>query len=196
VVGLSLLLKNFRAREHPFRAASDGLSLRGRISLRAGFSLPEALVALAVATLMVAVLARFVVEVRTNAREVRQQVFMDILGTELLERYSGSDLKPGRIDGRSGPLAWQIHVTPITYSARAQSLSQEPMRSAPPPPPPSGFSLARNASPDAKPQPKTIWNPYHVTVTIVSPSGRRYAIDTVRIAKQTIEEDGEGDKRR
>jgi hypothetical protein len=145
---------------------------------------------------MVAVLARFVVGVRTNAGEVRQQVFMDILGNELLERYSASDLKPGRVDGRSGVLIWQVNVEPIAYSAQVQSLSREkPVEGAQQAD--NGFSLARTATPsDAKPQPKMAWNPYHVTVSIISPSGRRYAVDTVRIGQQVVEDHAEGGKRR
>ena len=90
-----------------------------------GFSLTEALVALAIAAFLGAVLTRFVSNTRANALQIRQEVATDILSDSLLESLGSRELRPGRIDGRSGALRWHIDVRPMTFSAQALSLSEK-----------------------------------------------------------------------
>jgi len=102
-------------------------------SATSGFSLTEALVALAIAAFLAAVLTRFVSSTRANALRVRQEVAMDILSDSLLERLNSRDLQPGRTDGRSGTLRWHIDIAPMTFSAHALSVSQKkPINSSTP----------------------------------------------------------------
>src|SRR5215469_8321609 len=99
-------------------------STRRGASASAGFSLTEALVALAIAAFLAAVLTRFVSTTRANALRIRQEVAMDILGDNLLERLGSRELQPGRTDGRNGALRWRIDVAQITFSAHALSLAE------------------------------------------------------------------------
>jgi hypothetical protein len=149
----------------------------------AGFSLAETLVALAIAAFLVAALTRFVLGIRANALEVRQDAAIDILGRDLLERFSTSALQPGRIDGRSGAFAWRVNVAPLSYSARAQALGPDkPVAAAQP----NGSSFEKVTMGQTEPKlpPKMVWNPYHLTVAVNSPSGRNFVIDTIRIVQQ------------
>jgi len=101
----------------------------------AGFSLTEALVALAIAAFLAAVLTRFMSGTRLNAFKVREEVAMDVLSDSLLERLVARELQPGRTDGRSGSLRWRIDVAPIAYYARARSVAEKkpaPGQQAPP----------------------------------------------------------------
>ena len=160
----------------------------------AGFSLVEALVALAIAAFLAAILTRFVSGTRFNAFKVREEVAMDILSDNLLERFVTRELQPGRTDGRSGALGWHIDITPIAFYARARSVHEKKratagggQANAP------GLPLMSNNS-DKAPQaaaqsaPVVTWNPYHITAVINTPSGRSHAVDTIRIAPQQAEQ--------
>jgi prepilin-type N-terminal cleavage/methylation domain-containing protein len=106
-------------------------STRRGASTSSGFSLIEALIALAIAAFLAAVLTRFVTSTRANALHVRQEVVLDILSDSLLERLGSRELQPGRTDGRNGMLRWYIDVAPITFSAHALSVAEEkPVNSA------------------------------------------------------------------
>lgn len=94
-------------------------------STSSGFSLIEALIALAIAAFLVAVLTRFVSNTRANALRVRQEVLLDILSDSLLERLGSRELQPGRTDGRNGALRWYVDVAPITFSAHALSVAEK-----------------------------------------------------------------------
>ena len=204
--------------------------MRRRRSGAAGFSLTEALVALAIAAFMAAVLTRFVSGTRVNAFKVREEVAMDILGDSLLERLTARDLEPGRTNGHSGVLRWRIDIAPIPYTARARAISVAKPGASPGGLRTSalglssdsgaasgedtgggGFNLAAafgqssqggqsgaggggsavpglgssaNRSGSDKAAPAIVWTPYHVTAVINAPSGRSYAIDTIRIVPQ------------
>ena len=108
-------------------------STRHGASTSSGFSLTEALVALAIAAFLAAVLTRFVSGTRANALRVRQELAIDILSDSLLERLGSRELQlqPGRTDGRNGALRWHIDVAPITFSVHALSVAEKkPVNSA------------------------------------------------------------------
>lgn len=164
---------------------------------RAGFSLTEALVALAIAAFLAAVLTRFVSSTRMNALKVREEVVMDILSDSLLERLVGRELQPGRTDGRNGALSWHVDAAPISFYARARSVSQKKPAAASGSRPttlgltPMPNTLGLTPMPNqaaAKSGPRTAWSPYRVTAVINAPSGHSYAIDTIRIVPQRSEQ--------
>jgi hypothetical protein len=166
---------------------------RPKRSATAGFSLAEALVALVIAALLAAVLTRFASSTRMNALKIREQVTMDILGESLLEHVSAGRLQPGRIDGRIGALGWRLDVSPIPIFVRATSVSErKPAQSD------TRLSNAAPSSPmsnepDNLPtasQPKSMitWNVYRLTAVIRAPSGRRHAIETIKILPQQAAE--------
>ena len=184
---------------------------------QAGFSLIEALVALAIAAFLAAVLTRFMSGTRANAYLVREEVAMDVLSDGLLERVVARDLQPGRTDGRSGSLRWHVDVAPIAFYARAHSIAEKKPRTTQTGLPgqagqtsplgqaavvgqtgsagPAGQleqtpglgSSDKEAQPAAQARPAARWNAYHVTAFINSPSGRSRSIDTLRIAQQQAE---------
>src|ERR1700728_2121926 len=96
-----------------------------RRSGTAGFSLAEALVALAIAAFLVAALTRFVSTTRANALQIREGVAIDMLGESLLERLGVTQVQPGGTNGRTGALFWHIDVAPIVFYAHATSISEK-----------------------------------------------------------------------
>ena len=106
------------------------LSKRKRNSGTAGFSLVEALVALAIAALLAAVLTRFVSGTRANAQNVREEIALELASDDLLEHLAIGKSLPGRIDGRSGRLAWHVDIEPIAFSANAEVVSEKKLASA------------------------------------------------------------------
>jgi type II secretory pathway pseudopilin PulG len=188
---------------------------RKRSSSTAGFSLVEALVALTIASLLAVVLTRFVSGLRANAQKVREEVTLELATEDLLEHLSAGNLSPGRIDGRSGRLAWYIDSKPIAFSANAEvirekksagqgsgqpaiagtnsvsnddqsnSAASSPIASALLPLADLMASAAR-ANPPAK-QSHINWSAYRVLVVVKAPSGRSYTLDTIRIVPQRPE---------
>jgi type II secretory pathway pseudopilin PulG len=165
-------------------------SMRQERNGTAGFSLTEALVALAIAAFLAAVLTRFVSATRVNALKVREAVAMDILSDSLLERLVARELQPGRTDGRSGALGWHIDVVPIAFYARARAVSEKkkPNTAAGTQPGGPGLAPALNQNAVAKSQPAVTWVPYRVTAVIRASSGPSHAIDTFRIVPQQAEQ--------
>jgi len=191
----------------------------------AGFSLTEALVALAIAAFLAAVLTRFASSTRLNAFKVREEIAMDVLSDSLLERVVVRGLQPGRTDGRSGALAWHLDVAPVVFYASARSVSEKKPATAgggqatavgltpassnagTGPPTAGGGQLSSLGSTSAsnntdkesqgvvQSQPRVTWNTYHITAVINAPSGRSHAIDTIRIARQQVEQPGQADQR-
>ena len=155
----------------------------------AGFSLTEALVALAIAAFLAAVLTRFISATHVNASKVREEVAMDILSEGLLERLVARELQPGRTDGRSGALRWHIDVAPIAFNARTRSLSEKkPIAAADIQPAGPGLRSILNQDSGSKSQAVLTWVPYRVTAVISAPSGQSHAMDTIRIISQRAEE--------
>jgi hypothetical protein len=114
---------------------------------------------------------------------------MAALGETLMARVASSaGLRPGRTDGRRGAFAWRIDVAPIPFAAVARIRSE---KMAPQPAPAKGSDPAAKASalpasgsipaPAAPPQ---HWVTYRVAIVIEAPSGRTYAVDTIRIGLQ------------
>jgi type II secretory pathway pseudopilin PulG len=166
-----------------------------RRSGTAGFSLLEALVALAIAAFLVAVLTRFVSGTRANALQIRETLALDMLGESLLERLGATQLRPGRTNGRSGALFWHIDVSPIVFYAHATSMGEKkrgPVATAPGQAPVVGLTAPTTPAPQTPQTPdkqpaRVVWNPYHVKATISRPSGQTYEIDTIRIVLQKPE---------
>lgn len=165
------------------------LSMRPGRKGTAGFSLTEALVALAIAAFLVAILTRFVSGTRLNAFKVGEEVAMDILSDSLPQRLLARELQPGRTDGRSGAYRWYVDVVPIAFYASALSVhKKKPTATA------GGQTVALGLSPVSNPaavsrsQPAITWNTYHVTAVVNAPSGRSHAIDTIAIAPQRAEQ--------
>jgi type II secretory pathway pseudopilin PulG len=164
-----------------------------RRSSTAGFSLAEALVALAIAALLVAVLTRFVSSTRANALQIREGLALDMLGESLLERLGVQQLQPGTTNGRSGTLFWHIDVAPMVFYAHATSLGEKKRSPAATAPGPAlGLAAQTTLAPQTtemsdKQGPRIVWNPFHVKAAIRRPSGRTYEIDTIRIVLQKQE---------
>ena len=188
-----------------------------RREAQAGFSLIEALVALAIAAFLAAMLTRFMSGTRATAYLVREEVAMDVLSDGLLERVVARDLQPGRTDGRTGSLRWHIDIAPIAFYAQARSIAEKKPRTAQTGlpgqagqtsplgqaavPGQAGFggpagqlgqtpglsSSDKEGQTAAQARPAARWNAYHVTAFINSPSGRSRSIDTLRIAQQQAE---------
>jgi prepilin-type N-terminal cleavage/methylation domain-containing protein len=150
-----------------------------------GFSLVEALVALAIAAALTAALTRLVTVTRVNAAAVGELTEMAALGETLLARIpSSQNLQSGRTDGRRGAFAWRIDIGPASFTALARRTSEkrapesgasEPRRM------PAAFRVGDAPAPVPPP---TKWVAYRVTVVIEAPSGRTYAVDTIRIGPQ------------
>src|ERR1700728_2620421 len=87
-----------------------------------GFSLIEALVALALAAALCAVLTRFVSSSRWNASRIREQIAIDVLSDSLVGHLASNNWYSGRMSGRSGTLAWRTEVTPLVFFAHARSI--------------------------------------------------------------------------
>jgi prepilin-type N-terminal cleavage/methylation domain-containing protein len=166
-------------------------------SRSAGFSLAEVLVALAIASVMAMVLTRFLIGTRSNAGKVGEALEMTTLSENLLARVPlGQSWTPGRTDGRSGIYTWRIDVAPIASRAvtrikakkeakkgggsdgKGQMLSTftlDPSNLASQKTPPSHQQVDKRAI-------------YRVAIVVFSPSGRRYATDTIRIGQPAAEE--------
>jgi prepilin-type N-terminal cleavage/methylation domain-containing protein len=176
------------------------LSTPQKHSATAGFSLVEALVALAIAALLAAVLTRFVSGTRINALKIREQLAIDTLSDNLLEQVGARELEPGRTDGRIGVLQWRLQISPVPVYARAISISEKKSNpsdirqsSATPL---STISNEANTQP-ATPQPKslTTWKVYRLAGVISAPSGRSHAIETIKILPQKAPRDVQADQR-
>src|SRR5215475_14285103 len=100
-------------------------SMRQGRNRRAGFSLAEVLVALAIAAFLAAVLTRFVSSTRMNAFKVREQMAMEILSDSLLERVAAREPQAGRADGRSGDFRWRLEISSIPVYVRAIAVSEK-----------------------------------------------------------------------
>ena len=174
-----------------------------RRSGTAGFSLAEALVALAIAAFLVAALTRFVSNTRATALQIREEVAMDMLGESLLERLGVTQLQPGRTNGRTGALFWQIDAAPIVFYAHTTSVGEKkrgPGTATGQAPALGLTALTGQTTPTTetpnKPPPRITWIPYHIKAAISRPSGHSYEIDTIRIVLQKPEKaSAEADQR-
>lgn len=172
-------------------------------SRSAGFTLIEVLVALAIAVIMVIALTRFVIGTRSNSAKVGEALEMTALSETLLGRVpAGQMWSPGRTDGRNGQYVWRIDVTPIAMQAvarvRAKKEEEEKQDAGKNGAAGNGgqgnsgqkmlstfqlepSELAQRPAAQAATEPAKKLAIYRVAVTIVAASGRRYAMETIRI---------------
>jgi type II secretory pathway pseudopilin PulG len=162
----------------------SSMSRAGRAS--AGFSLIEALVALAIAAALTAVLTRLIITTRAGAARVGELTEMAALGDTLMARVASSQgLRPGRTAGRRGAFVWHVDIAPVPFTALARRISEK-RASAPVVAEQAGApaKLATaftggDAHPPTPPQVK--WAAYRVAVVVQASTGRTYAVDTIRI---------------
>jgi general secretion pathway protein I len=153
---------------------------------RAGFSLVEALVALAIAAALTAVLTRLIVTTRAGAARVGELTEMAALGDTLMARVASSQgLRPGRTGGRRGTFAWYIDIAPVPFTALARRISEKRPSAPVAAEQASGPAKAAAAFGGGDPRPslpsQAKWAAYRVAVVVQAPSGRTYAVDTIRI---------------
>ena len=182
----------------PARSMSSVLPKPGR---SAGFSLAEALVALALAAILAAVLTRFVSTTRLNAFKIREQVAIDVLSDSLVERVAAHQWQAGRSDGRSGRLVWRVDVTPTAFYAHARSIKPKKKKSNESANGGTALGLAAisDGSDDetkedetkfaakggpATTAPAVAWIPYRVTTVVSAPSGRSHVVNTIRFGPE------------
>lgn len=159
------------ARPNRLPASGEREKTSGRTC---GFSLPEVLVALAVAAMMAAVLTRHVAGTRLNAAQVGERVEVWTISQSMLDGLP-TTLSPGASSGQIGAYRWHREIAPIASDAVArteapsvQGVPEDDLRSL------GGHQTAA---------PSTTWVLYRVKVQIEAPSGRQYEADTIRITR-------------
>jgi prepilin-type N-terminal cleavage/methylation domain-containing protein len=165
------------------------LSVSPRRSGRAGFSLAEVLIALSIAALVGVGLTRFVAETRWNAHWIGEALEMTALSETLLARTQfGQSWSASRADGRSGAYGWRMEMRPAGFRASVRMRAQKETQAAVAPA--AGTTHGLNLEPDRvaadqKSAPSAAsadkLSIYRLTVTVVAPSGRAYATDTIRV---------------
>ena len=157
----------------------------------AGFSLAEALIALAIAAVLAAALTRLASNTRMNAGKLGELVEMMTVSDSLLEQ--ASPRVPGTTSGRTGGFAWRVAVTPVAFGAVAQRVEEKAVATADQPsgkaaglPPISGGGSRGEPAPT--PEQVVKWIPFRVSVLIESPSGRKYAADTISLGPPPTDE--------
>jgi hypothetical protein len=140
----------------------------------AGFSLVEALITLAIAAMLAGVLTHFVANTRANASSVAEMMETAALVDTLLAGIpANAPMKPGRIQGTNGGLAWWIDVSAVPFNSYPlRVVARRPVESR------SG-TTAVSAEPSLSPPVET--ELLHVAATVQARSGRRYVVDTVRM---------------
>jgi len=170
---------------------SGQISVAKRAHRSAGFSLAEALIALAIAAMLAAVLTRMVSNTRMSAGKIRELVEMITLGDSLLEQTPSPS--EGTTAGRSGTLAWRISAIPIDFAPVPRRVNVKSADAAQGHAPSTGMGAGlqntQNASTAAQPAPPPAadWIPYHVVVVIQSPSGRKYESDTISLGPRATD---------
>ena len=162
----------------------------------AGFTLIEVLVALTIAAIMAIAITRFVAGTRWNASRIGEALEMTALSETLLGRVPvGQSWSPGRTDGRAGEYAWRVEVTPIGMQAIARIRAKKEEKPDAEKAGDAGknrkmlstFELERSGLADPRKKAPGVVEEsmrkmalYRVAVTILAPSGRRYAMETIR----------------
>jgi type II secretory pathway pseudopilin PulG len=166
-----------------------------RPSRCAGFSLAEALVALAIAVLLAAVLTRLVSNTRMSAGKIRELLEMMTLSDSLLEQ--ASQRSPETSNGRTGHLAWQIGATPMAITAVARRVNAKVPTADQAQTKTAGLTaapeFATSPSPSSHgavppPDDASKWVPFHVIIVVQSASGRKYVTDTISIGPSPAQE--------
>ena len=139
----------------------------------AGFALIEVLVAVAVASVLMAVLIRSFVSTWAGVNIVRDEAEGTLLARSILdELLLRGTLAAGSQDGTMGRYAWNVTTTMQTVAT------------VPPAQPRSGEE--GNQRGQGNPQPTTA-NIFHVVVTMRGPSGRSNRLDAYKIGQTTAQ---------
>jgi type II secretory pathway pseudopilin PulG len=154
----------------------------------AGFSLAEALVALAIAAMLAVGLTRLVSNTRANTGKIRELVEMMTLSDSLLEQTLSQ--QPGITQGHTGRFAWRIAVAPMAFGAVARRVNKKTLPAADQHPSKISDQSSTSDGFSSKSTPEPVANkiPLRVNVLVESPSGRRYAADTIRIGTPAANE--------
>lgn len=142
----------------------------------AGFALIEVLVAVAVASVLMAVLIRSFVSTWAGVNIVRDEAEGTLLARSILdELLLRGTLAAGSQDGTMGRYAWNVTTTMQTVATvpAAQSRSGEE-------------GNQRNQGNQQNQQPTTA-NIFHVVVTMRGPSGRSNRLDAYKIGQTTAQ---------
>lgn len=155
-------------------------------SSKCGFSLAEALVALAIAAMMAAVLTRFVAGTRFNADHVHERLELGTISQSMLDSLPET-LSPGFSSGQNGAYRWRKEITPVTPGVIAQKEASSAQGALEDQPRSKGGPVAA--------APGTDWVLYRVKVQIEAPSGQQYAADTIRFSRpRTIPDKANGNR--
>jgi type II secretory pathway pseudopilin PulG len=184
--GAAQLYSMCNRRSNP--AGMSSMVLRDHRS--AGFSLAEALVALAIAAVLAVALTRLVSNTRANAGKIRELVEMMTLSDSLLEQTTSQ--QPGITQGRTGRFAWRVAIVPMAFNAVARRVNEKVLAVADQHQSKAPGSTSTSDSSFSKPTPAPEQAPnkipFRVNVLVESPSGRRYAADTIRIGAPAADE--------
>jgi hypothetical protein len=131
---------------------------------RAGFLLLEALVALAIAALVLAVLAQIISSARHASRRPMEQMSSLSVARIVANALSSSSLSLAR-EGQFGRFSYVARTAPVEISTRASRLA----------PAPSGIENSDKRS-GAGPPGRV---PQLLTVVVAAPSGRRLVFETI-----------------
>jgi general secretion pathway protein I len=124
-------------------------------SRRAGFTLIEVLVALAVVAMALAAIGSLTATTARGSRAIDQRLALvetaRLIATALPDR---GDLAPGSLSGDLAGYRWRVDVEPL-------------------------------ASTLVDPRLPTRWVPHKVVITVQSPAGQRISIDSVRLLRRS-----------
>ena len=139
----------------------------------AGFALVEVLVAVGVASILMAVLIRSFVSTWAGVNVVRDEAEGTLLARSILdELLLRGAMAPGSQDGTMGRYAWNVTTTMQTLTTAAAT---QPRRAEQ-----GGEANRGNAAP-------TTANIVHVVVTMRGPSGRSSRLDAYKIGQTTAQ---------
>ena len=139
----------------------------------AGFALVEVLVAVAVASILMAVLIRSFVSTWAGVNVVRDEAEGTLLARSILdELLLRGALAAGSQDGTMGRYAWNVTTTMQTLTTVAAT---QPRRAEQ-----GGQANQGNPAP-------TMANIFHVVVTMRGPSGRSSRLDAYKIGQTTAQ---------
>ena len=156
-----------------FRRTAKGNHLRRG---EAGFALIEVLVAVAVASVLMAVLIRSFVSTWAGVNIVRDEAEGTLLARSILdELLLRGTLAAGSQDGTMGRYAWNVTTT-------MQTLATVPAAQ-----PRSGGEDNQRDQGNQLNQQQTTANIFHVVVTMRGPSGRSNRLDAYKIGQTTAQ---------
>lgn len=154
----------------------------------AGFSIAEALIAIAIAAILAVALTRLASNTRMNARNIQELLNMMNLNEALLTQVTPT--APGTVDGRTGAYSWRAVTVPMNFMAIARRVNDKSSDRNTTQAKTPGFSPVSETPTEKKPEAQTvIWRPFHVTVSIQSPAGRVYVADTLSIGSVAASKD-------